>query len=272
MTTRSNNAIPVTVENSAGGFAFIPGDMSFASAGVVALPGMAIDRAVLATPATLPDGFAIVAAHLGRVRRPLAAMCGLELRLPSPLPMAEFERFNGVYRSRLAEWGLLLDDGTSPLARTNVAPAGHAPREPSVVAFSYTVEAAEPAPTFVVSGVAELPERFSYPSDIVRRGETSHEALLDKARCVIDVVGARVTALGARWDGSTAAHLYSGHDVAFAVQRSLLPDLGVSHARGITWHDAAPPVTELELEMDVRRYRRELTLPSVPGRQDEEGS
>jgi hypothetical protein len=29
---------------------------------------------------------------------------------------------------------------------------------------------------------------------------------------------------------------------------------------GITWHDAAPPVDLLELEVDVRQYEREITV------------
>lgn len=243
----------MTVENSSGGFAFTPSTMSFASAGVIALPGMAIERALLPAPARLADGFEVARQHLERVRRPLAALCGFELRLPKPLPMEEFEGFNSIYRSQLAEWGLLLHDGSSPLARTNVAPVGNVLDGPAVLAFSYTVERAEPAPTFIVSGVAELAEPFRYPQDIVRRGETGRDALIEKARCVVDVVVARVKSLAATWDDSTAVHLYSSHDIAFALRRRLLPDMGVSPAHGITWHDAAPPVTDLELEVDVRR-------------------
>jgi len=254
----------MTVQKTPGGFGFIPGDMSFASAGVVALAGMAIERAVLAAPAPLAAGFEIVRRHMDWIQRPLHALCGFELRLPASMPMAEFETFNGVYRAQLEAWGLQLDDGSFPLARTNVAPTGNAPDEPAVLAFAYTVAAPQSAPTFVVSGVAELPERFQYPRDIVRRGETSQDALAEKARHVVDVVNARLRSLRVRWDDTTLVHLYTPHDVAFALQRTLRSAIGISPIHGVTWHDASPPVSELELEVDVRRYHRELTLPPEP--------
>lgn len=248
------------VDHAAGGYAFTPSDLRFASGGVVALPGMAIDHARFPAAVPLQEGFGLVQQHLERAGRPLAALCGFELRLPEALPWEQFSAFNELYFARLAAWNLLGDDGASPLARTNVAPLVDAPAEACVLAFSYTTEADDAEPTFVVSGVAELMAPYRMPADLVRPGETTAEALLAKARGVVKVVGAQVEALGVAWDNSASVHLYSGHDIAHAVKRQLLAAEGVNPAHGLVWHDTAPPVAGLELEIDVRRYRRELTI------------
>jgi hypothetical protein len=248
------------VDHGTGGYAFTPSDLRFASGGVVALPGMAIDHAKFPAAVPLEEGFRLVQRHLERAGRPLTALCGFELRIPEALPQGQFDKFNELYADQLATWDLLRGDGTSPLARTNVAPLADAPAEAGVLAFSYTTEADHAGATFVVSGVAELMAPYRMPDDLVRAGETTAEALLDKARSVVGVVGAQLEALGVTWDSSASVHLYSGHDLAHAVKRQLLAAAGVNPAYGVVWHDTAPPVLGLELEIDVRRYHRELTV------------
>lgn len=244
------------IDNEQGGYAYVPG-LRFASNGVVALPGMTIERGVLPRPTAFDDGFAAIARHLDAIGRPRAALCGVELRLPATLTLDGFVAFNDRYMAQLRAWELVPGD-TSPLTRTNVSPTHGAPAEAAVLAFSYTVAGAGPA--FVVSGIAELPAAGAYPEGIVRRGETSDDALLEKAYVVADVVAGHVADLGQTWDADTSVHLYSAHPVAHAVSREVLPRLGVAPAHGIVWHDAAPPVTDLELEIDVRRYAREIAV------------
>jgi Amidohydrolase len=94
-----------------------------------------------------------------------------------------------------------------------------------------------------------------------RHRETSRDALMDKAGCVVDVVGQRLAAIEVDWDSSQAVHLYTAHDVIFAVQRELLAQRGYVPVHGLVWHDAAPPVDDLELEIDVRAYHRQVRLP-----------
>jgi hypothetical protein len=244
------------IKHDGGGYAYLPG-LRFASNGVVALPGMAIERAVLPAPRTLPQGYEVLRRHLDRVGRPLRALCGIELRLPSALPVQAFRDFNERYLAQLDAWGLVHDD-TSPLARTNVAPFAHAPTEPALVAFSYTrVCETQNGSGMVISGVAELPTGAHYPDEVIRGGETSHDALLEKARYVVHDVKARIAALGTTWDPSASVHLYSTHPVTFEIGRDVLAEAGVVPTHGVTWHDAAPPVVDLELEVDVRRYVRE---------------
>jgi hypothetical protein len=248
----------VTVECAEGGYAFLPGP-PFASHGVVASQGMTIQRGVFAEPVLLPDGYEAVRAHLEGVGRPLPALCGFDLQLPAARTVEDFLAFNGEYLAQLDAWALLRD-GSSPLARTNVAPVYGAPSRPAVRAFSYTVDSPAAVETFVVSGVPELPDDATGPQDVIRLGETSADALLEKLRFVVAAVAARVEALGAQWNDTVAVHLYAAHDLAFPLVREVLFERGIVPVHGITWHDAAPPVDLLELEVDVRRYGREVIV------------
>jgi hypothetical protein len=246
------------VENAGGGYEFIPG-APFASNGVIAGPGMTIERAVFVEPIPLAEAFEEVRSYLDRAGRPLEALCGFDLRLPAARTLEEFLAFNGDYLAQLDAWQLLRD-GSSPLARTNVAPVSGAPSRPAVLAFSYTVDSRSPGETFVVSGAAEVPDNASGPQDVVRLGDTTADALLEKLRFVVGAVADRVGTLGARWDNAVAVHLYTAHDLAFSLVREVLSERGIVPAQGIAWHAAAPPIDLLELEVDVRRYGREITI------------
>jgi hypothetical protein len=151
----------VTVENAGGGYEFIPGP-PFASNGVIASPGMTIQRGVFAEPILLPEGFEEVRRYLDRAGRPLEALRGFDLRLPTARTLEDFLAFNGEYLAQLDAWELLRD-GSSPLARTNIAPVSGAPARPAVLAFSYTVDSNSAVETFVVSGVAEVPDDATGP-------------------------------------------------------------------------------------------------------------
>jgi hypothetical protein len=250
--------MPARVENAGAGYEFLPG-LPFASNGVAADPGMSIQRAMFAEPILFPEGFEAVRAYLDSVRRPVEALCGFDLRLPAARKLEDFLSFNGEYLAQLNAWELL-HDGSSPLARTNVAPVSGAPSRPAVLGFSYTVESGSAGKNFVVSGVAEVPDDATGPQDVVRLGETGADALLEKLQFVVDAVAARVEALGSRWDNTVSVHLYAAHDLAFPLAREVLAERGIVPIHGITWHDAAPPVDLLELEVDVRQYEREITV------------
>jgi hypothetical protein len=248
------------IEHLKGGYAYVPA-LPFASAGVVALPGMSLARAVFAEPCPLHAGFAAVERHLKSEHRPLAALCGFEFRMPKVLSPEGFLAFNARYLTQLKAWDLA-KDAPPTLARTNVVPIGTALSEDAVYAFSYTIEEREVSKAFVISGAPELipGEGFSGFS-ILRRGETSEEALRDKTRCVVSNVRRVVDALGASWDAACSVHLYSHWPLERELRCAIDAELGgVTPAHGIICHNTNPPVFQLELEVDVRRYRRELTL------------
>jgi hypothetical protein len=239
---------------------YTPG-LRFAAAAVLAQPGFTVERAVLGNPMALPGGYRTIEAHLDRIGRPITALCGLELRMPASLPPEGFAAFNDDYIARLGDWGLVVD-GVPPLTRTNVCPRGERLHASGLLAFSYTVERDGRAPSFVVSGVADMPRGGRYPEDVIRRGESTSDALREKALGIIEQVNECVRELGVEWDSSASVHLYSLHDVAYTVVTELLPKVGVRPSHGVIWHDTAPPTVELELELDVRAYDREVFVPT----------
>ena len=241
-----------------GGYRYMRGVFQY-SGGVAAEPGFAIERARFRRPLPLEEGFAAIETYLGARGRPTTAFCACELRSPAPFTEDGFAAFNRIYVGTLERWGIFLD-GDNPVARSNVCPAVDPPPEPSFHAFSYTVEAAgEAAGGFVAAGGADVPEgKANYRDHIVRRGETTSEALREKARFVLAEMEARMRALGAGWADSTGTQVYTVHDPHpfFAdeiVARGAAP-------AGLTWHYARPPVEGLEYEMDVRGVPVERTI------------
>src|SRR5688500_19998820 len=98
-----------------GGYRYIEGVFQY-SAGVAAEPGFAIERARLARPMPLADGFAAVEAHLAALGRPATAFCACELRSPEPFSEQGFVDFNRQYVRTLERWGIY-KEGINPVAR-----------------------------------------------------------------------------------------------------------------------------------------------------------
>lgn len=244
--------------NERGGYRYLGGHR-FCSNGVASEAGHAIEHAAFGRPVGFEKGFDAVRRHLGLVGRPLEALCGFDLRIPASLTLDGFRAFNGHYLEQLRDLGLLVGD-SSPLARTNVAPTAnilHGLGDGAIVGFSYTVPDDSAPACFVISGVADVPDGAVYPDDVTRRGEVTDDALLEKLRQVVGDVAARIRALGEAWDSSASVHLYSGHSLTEVLVRDVLPSLRILPTHGVRWHDSLPPATELELEVDVRRYRAE---------------
>ena len=122
------------------------------SSGVAAEAGFEIERARLARPLPLAEGFRAVEAHLDALGRPSTAFAACELRSPEPFTEQGFEEFNRQYVETLARWGIYRD-GVNPVARTNVCPLFERPREPVLHAFSYTMPAPSHARSVVDSPV-----------------------------------------------------------------------------------------------------------------------
>ena len=253
-------ALPPPVACSAGHYRFLPGIDAFSS-GAVAMPGHDIVHATLQAAVPYRDGFALIERHLTALGRPRAALCAIELRSPRPFSFGGFDEFNRGYRAILEDWRLLVD-GVNPIARTNVAPLVAAPGEPSLHGFCYTVPAEGGAPgatpTFVVAGSGDVRGRTA--ADIVRRGETSPEALAEKAAYVMQTQQARLAALGATWADVTAVDVYTPHPIHALLERAILPAMGPAAAHGVQWFLSRPPIEGLEYEMDMRGVRREVRL------------
>ena len=235
----------------AGGYRYVRGPFQY-SGGVAAEPGYAIERVRFAKPPPMEQGFDAIEAHITALGRPMTALCACELRSPAPFTEAGFVAFNWVYVGTLERWGLF-KNGENPVARSNVCPAITPPKVPSFEAFSYTVPAGDSAagPSFVVSGAAESPEELgSYEERIIRLGETTADAMLDKARFVLTAMETRMAALSVGWLDATATQVYTVHDIHPFLAAEIITR-GAAPA-GLTWYYARPPVERLEYEMDLR--------------------
>jgi len=104
----------------------------------------------------------------------------------------------------------------------------------------------------------------------IRRGDTSADAIREKARFVLGEMERRLAALGVRWADTTATQVYTVRDL----YRFLADEIvrrGAARS-GLTWHFARQSVRELEYEVDCRGVGRELpsagniiALPEVGG-------
>jgi hypothetical protein len=241
-----------------GGYRYLPAVFQYSS-GIAAEAGFEIERARLARPLPLADGFALVERHLSGLGRPGTAFAACELRSPLPFTEQEFHDFNREYVKTLARWGIY-EDGKNPVARTNVCPAYRRPLEPVLYAFAYTVPASGlRRGGFIVSGGAEAREgEGSYRSRTVRSGETTPDALREKVRFVVAEMERRLTALGFSWQDAVSTQAYTVQDIGALVGPEFAAR-GVAPG-GLGWHFARPPVEGLEFEMDVRGAAREIVI------------
>jgi hypothetical protein len=237
------------IDFAPGGYRFIKGVFQY-SAGVAALPGYRMVRVRFRRPVPLVEGFRRIEDIINKAKRPLTSFAACELRSPAPFTEAGFKSFNELYVGTLSRWGLY--DGTlNPVARSNVCPDIDPPAEPSFYAFTYTEEARDAAPSFVVAGSAEAQEgSATYRERIIRLDDISPEGIREKARWVLGEMERRLGAMGFSWADTTAAQLYTVHNV-YPFLADELVRRGAMRA-GLTWHYTRPPVVDLEYEMDCR--------------------
>ena len=240
-----------------GGYRYIEGVFQY-SAGVAAEDGFVIERARLAKPLPLAEGFAAVEVHLASIGRPTTALCACELRSPEPFSEQGFVDFNRQYVETLERWGLYRE-GTNPVARTNVCPEFGKPAEPSLYAFSYTVPTRAVRPSFIIAGGGEAREGAgTYEEVVVRLGDLSRDGLREKISFVMSTMESRLADFGFDWSDSNTAQLYTVHDIGSLVGEEVVAR-GAAPA-GLEWHFSRPPVVNIEFEMDVRGAAREIVI------------
>lgn len=246
------------VDHPTGNYQFVPiataprivGAAPFSS-GVRAMPGYEIVHATFHVPLPYPAGFAAAARHLEAIGRPRTALCAVEVRVPRPLTMDEFAAFNVDYRALLGEWGVVVD-GQIPIARSNVAPLGNPPGEIFLYAFSYTVPAREPSPSFFVSAAPEKAD--------VRPGETTPDALREKTASAMLAMQTGLAALEMDWPAVTALGIYTHHNIHAFLDTEIIAAMGPAAIHGVHWYYGPPPVVGIEVEIDIRAVQQELWL------------
>ncbi len=242
--------------NPRGGYRFLPGIEPYSS-GVIAEPGWEIVHATLAHPLAWYDGLVAIRRYLEQMGRERHALCGVELRCPEPFSMDGFVAFNRRYRSLLEDWDMLVE-GANPIARTNVSPVVNAPHESVVYGFSYTQPSNIKRPTFVVAGGGELRGSLD-AKNIVRAGETSEDAVLEKARCVVEIMCQRLASLGNN-ELLSQINVYTEHNLSRPLAEAIIPALPAAARLGVRWYYARPPVRDIEFEMDMRGVVRDVVI------------
>ena len=241
----------------AGGYRYVPGVFQY-SGGIAAEPGFEIERARLARPLPLREGFAVVEAHLTKIGRPSTAFAACELRSPEPFTEHGFREFNRQYVTTLERWGIFRDD-ENPVARTNVCPEYDKPAGPSLYAFSYTVPSERDRGGFIIAGSGEATEQNGQFRDrIVRLGDVSLDGMRAKVRFVMGEMEARLTALGFGWGDALSTQAYTVHDIGPLVGEEFAK-VGAAEG-GLAWHFCRPPVVDIDFEMDVRGAVREILV------------
>src|SRR5262249_45280407 len=147
----------------------------------------------------------------------------------------------------------------NPVARSNVCPEINPPPEPCFHAFSFTTAETDAAPSFVIAGSAETREGSgSYSERTIRRGESSPEAMPEKASYVLGGIGRSLAPVGLGWEDITATQVYTVREF-YPFLADEIVRRGAARS-GLTWHYARPPVRELEFEMDCRSVGRERVV------------
>ena len=240
------------------GYRYIPGPFQY-SAGVAALPGFAIERVRFANPVPLAEGFRRIEAFLHEAGRPLTAFCACELRSPEPFTDAGFIAFNRDYVGTLERWEIVAND-RNPVARSNVCPAIDPQATPCFHAFCYVASSAEAPHSFAIAGSGEAREGSGpYRDKTIRYGETTSDAIAEKARFVLDVMARRMALLGGGWASTTAVQVYTVHDLHPFLGPEIVARGAARH--GLTWHFCRPPVIGLDYEMDCRSVAGERVMP-----------
>ncbi len=247
------------VSHPTGNYRFLPGIEPYSS-GVISDAGYEIVHVTLRRSVPYRAGFDLIDAHLRTQGRERAALCGVELRSPAPFTRQGFIDFNRGYREILDRWDVVVGE-QNPVARTNVAPVWNPPAEPALFGFSYTVPApGVEGPSFVVAGGGDLRGGPLLEAQIVRAGETSVEALREKAAYVLKAMERRLEGLGVTWANVTVTDVYTAQPMDEVFGPALLDRIGPATAHGLRWYHTRPPIEGLEFEMDLRGVRQELYL------------
>ena len=246
------------IDNVKGSYRFLPGIAPFSS-GAVAMPGYQVVHATLRRPMPWRKGFELIAAHLAQQERPRAALCAIELRIPVALTPAGFDGFNAGYQALLKEWDLLVG-GQNPIARTNVAPVVDPPGEASLYGFAYTAPGGPTTPTFVVAGSGETRRNERGAVELVRNGDSTPDAMREKAAYVLGVMRDRLHRLGGDWSDVTAINIYTAHPIEPFLADTILRGVRPAAIHGVTWHLSRPPIVDIEFEMDMRGIAKRLWL------------
>lgn len=250
-------------ESQEGGYAFLPASATYSS-GAIASPGFGMSHVIFRRPLPLAEGFDAMRAYLSLLNRPMAAVCGIEVRIGQPLTWDGFSDFNKGYIALLQQHGLHIG-GKAPAVRTNVAPlpTSVAPGEPSIYAFTHTLPMTTNSENYIIAGQGEsgkAPEGRPPREGIVRLGDTTPEAMREKAAFCVAAANDIMRRLSVTWADASATNIYTAHPYHTFHEDTVLGDMAASAIHGVHWHYSRPPIEEIEFEIDARNVAQEIML------------
>jgi len=245
-----------------GNFSYLEGSGAYCR-GAVADEGYMLVHATFRNVVPVAQAFDAIRQHLEGIGRPMAALCGAEVRVPQPLTFEGFAAFNKTYIALLDRYGLRQGERAT-VTRTNVAPlpAAIAPAEPGLFAFTYTAprSRADDRKAFIISGVGEVKDGPPARESIVRVGETTPDAMREKAAFVMASIHATLSALGVKWEDATSVNLYTACVEGGYLDEAVFARIGAAARYGVHWMYSKPPIQEIEFELDARGASEELFL------------
>ncbi|MEO6291285.1 MAG: hypothetical protein ABIO88_01540 [Burkholderiaceae bacterium] len=245
------------IEHRAGNYKVLPSGAAYCS-GIIPDPGYEVVRVELNPWLPLDQAYAFIESHLKAAARPVQAFCGIELRVPEPLIFDKWSSFNVPYLVQLRKWGLMHGD-FSGVCRSNIALDIHAPTVTSMCAFSYTAPAISTAPTFLLSGQADI----GPGNKIIAEGNVDLQAMQTRTRFTIDTVSDTLGKLGFSWEDTTRIALFHVHEIPDLWGSTLLGAVGESLRRGVLVYRARPPIAGGEVELEARAIRQECVFATA---------
>ncbi|MGJ7497156.1 2-amino-5-chloromuconate deaminase CnbZ [Variovorax sp. RT4R15] len=243
--------------NAAGNYRILPGGAAYCT-GIVPEEGFEVVRVQLDRWLPLAEAYAFIEAYLVRVKRPVQAFCGIEMRVPAPLSRADWSSFNTPYLQRLQQWGLMHGE-LSGVCRSNIALLDGAPATASMCAFSYTAPTVSKNRGFCLSGTADI----ASDGRVIADGDTSSTAMQKRTRFTIDVVSESLAKLGLSWRAVQQIAIFHVHPIPGLWDDHLLGGLGDPLRQGIVVYRARPPIVGGEVELEARGARRDLIETNV---------
>ncbi len=242
------------LDNQQGAYRVLPGGAAYCT-GIVPYDGFEVVRIQLRSWLPLDEAYAFVEEYLRSQGRPIQAFCGIEMRVPKQLTLADWSSFNTPYLAQLRKWGLVHGD-YSEVCRSNIALASFAPQEPSMCAFSFTAPTSAEGVSFCLSGTADL----DLNDKIIAEHDTRPAAMKKRVRHTLSVMGSSLSKLGLSWRDTHQLALFHVCEIPDLWEASVLGEVGEAVRQGVIMYRARPPIVGGEVELEARGHRRGLTL------------
>ena len=237
-------------------FSYIPAISAYSS-GVVPSPNYCLVGLRFNEPLNFLSALKYLDEYLPTVNLDPLNIVSFEFRSPQPFSFAGFDDFNTVYFNELGRRKLLIDQ-INPIARTNVSPALAHLAEPVLFGLHVLKEASQLNNDFVVAGSGEVKGPLD-PKNIIARGDLSQRGLEEKVNVVLEEMLNRLLLLKEKYVEPTEINVYTVHQIPNLIDiiNDHLP--GLAKCSVHLWK-CAPPILEVEFEMDLRALSNQLLI------------